>query len=309
MTAGRRGEVVHHGPPHRRDAEAQRWQAEALRDRPQGGGEAATAPARPLCDGPRVCDGAVTDAGTAAKPWSRSQRLGASAVGAVPRERIRRGFTLLELLVASMIFVVVAAAGYSLFHAGRNVSSRAEARAELFQTARAALSAIEKDLRAAVQSGSAFDTGLIGADGGSPEEPLDEIEFVAASGRPVGTSEETYGVEETEKRTDLVRRRYWVEEGGGLVRTTETVLTAPVIEEPEEDEIEEVAPDVVFLDLQYFQADWSESWNSQLRGRLPEAVEITVHVRAEWRGEEILEKFSLRVSLPMSMEPPQELPQ
>src|SRR5262249_27523163 len=79
----------------------------------------------------------------------------------------RRGFTLLELIVATSIFAIVIAATYSLFDSARGITTRAEFRSQLFQSARAALQAIENDLRGAVMLSSAYDTGFIGTNVGS----------------------------------------------------------------------------------------------------------------------------------------------
>ena len=62
----------------------------------------------------------------------------------------RKGFTLLELIVATVIFTIVIAAAYSLLDSARSLTTRAELRTQLFQTARVALQAVEDDLRGAV---------------------------------------------------------------------------------------------------------------------------------------------------------------
>ena len=110
----------------------------------------------------------------------------------------RRGFTLLELIVAMVIFSIVISAAYALFDAGRSVTTRAEFRTQLFQSARAALQTVEGDLRGAVMLGTPFDTGFIGATGGSEKEPMDKLEFVSVN-RYTGAA---YDVNKT---TDVVR--------------------------------------------------------------------------------------------------------
>ncbi|HKS17245.1 MAG TPA: type II secretion system protein, partial [Planctomycetota bacterium] len=54
----------------------------------------------------------------------------------------QRGFTLAELLVALVIFLIVVTASYALFDGGRQLAARGEYHAHRFQAARAAIRAI-----------------------------------------------------------------------------------------------------------------------------------------------------------------------
>ena len=225
----------------------------------------------------------------------------------------KTGFTLLELIVATAIFGMVVAAAYALFESSRSVSTRAEARAQLFQTARSALRAVEEDVRGAVMSGSAFDTGLLGTNGGTSDEPSDTLELVAVNAHVARFDEESEGLVLTEsprRRIDLSKVSYWVETGTtstkkGLCRERQEILTPVTVYERRDENVEEVAADVASLDLRYYDEDWKESWDSQERRKLPKAVEVTVQVRGEWRGEEILERFASRFYLPVGAETPE----
>jgi len=221
----------------------------------------------------------------------------------------RRGFTLLELIVAMVIFSIVISAAYALFDAGRSVTTRAEFRSQLFQTARAALQAVENDLRGAVKMGTAFDTGFIGTSGGSEKEPQDKLEFISVN-RHTATTYDVNKITDVVWGIDASKIYYSIEPDAkktphGFVREQPLELT-PVNGPVHRDEsVVEVAQDVVFIHFRYFDGtDWQTSWDSTQTGNLPKAVEVTVYVRGEWRDEEVIEPFMSRFYLPVGGETP-----
>lgn len=221
----------------------------------------------------------------------------------------RQGFTLLELIVALVIFTIVISAAYSLFDAGRSVTSRAEFRAQLFQTARAALTAVEEDLRGATMMSTPFDTGFIGTNGGSEKEPMDKLEFVSVN-RYTGASYDINKITDKVWGSDVSKVYYWIEQdtkktASGFVRERPVELT-PVSGPVHRDEsVGEIAKDVVFINFRYFDgSEWLESWDSTQTMKLPKAVEVTVYVRGEWRDEEVIEPFMSRFYLPVGGEQP-----
>lgn len=225
----------------------------------------------------------------------RTSRSAASASSAVS------GFTLLELAVATTIFAIVLSAAYALFESSRTVSVRAELRARLFQTARAALRAIEEDLRGAVLSASAFDTELVSTNRGTGDLPLDKIEIVAVNAHPPGRDD---------IRIDLSRVIYSVdEEASTLIRERETALTPPSGSRGGAGNIEDVAPDVVGLDFRFYDTAWRDSWDSTTQNKLPKAIEVSVVVRGFLRDEPVLERFQSRFYLPLGAETPERQPQ
>lgn len=219
------------------------------------------------------------------------------------------GFTLLELLVATAIFAVVIAAAYTLFDASRNLSSRAEFSAQLYQSARAALQTIEADLRGAVMPSTAFDTGFIGATSGSDKEPLDTLEFITVSRHTAMA----HDVNETDvvRGVDLSKVYYWIEtdltkKAHGLVRERPLELTPPNGPVRRDESVVEIAQDVVFLNFRYYDgSDWLDQWDSTQTHKLPKAVEVTVFVRGEWRDEEVLQPFTSRVYLAVGADTPE----
>lgn len=212
----------------------------------------------------------------------------------------RRGFTLLEMVVAIVIFTIVVSAAYALFESGRSVSLRGERRARLFQTARAVLAMIEADLRGAVLPGEDILTEFTGTDNADGDLPVDEIETLAIN---------LDGLVTEEPQSDRSIVRYWIDSERGLLRERDGVLSPPVVDierEEEEEDYEEVSADVIGLNLRYFdEGTWHDVWESEQERKLPQAVEVTIHVSDTWRGEELVETFTLRFHLTVGAETPE----
>jgi len=232
-----------------------------------------------------------------------------------PHTAIRSGITLLELIVATVIFSIVIAAAYTLLDSARNLTPRAELRAQLFQSARAALQAVEDDFRGAVMpvappsSSNPNDLGFIGTSAGSEKEPLDRIEFVSisrhtASQYDVNAADLVFGI-------DMARLSYWIEQdttkkAHGLVRERPKELNPVSGPVHREEDVMEISRDVAFLNLRYYDSgEWRDTWDSTQLRKLPKAIEVTVYVRGEWRGEDVLEPFTTRFYLPVGAETPE----
>lgn len=214
------------------------------------------------------------------------------------------GFTLLELIVAAGIFVVIAAACTALFDGSRRLVAGAEFKARLLQTARAALEAVEDDLRGATASGSVYDAGLIAVNGGSGEEARDRVELTSVFSGRARRSIEEFKDATIFRAADLARVTWWVEPEGklpyrGLVRERSAVLAPPETRTRRDEDVEEISRDVVGLDLRWYDTQWREEWDSTVSMSVPKAVEITVTVRGEYRGEERRERFTTRIYLPL----------
>ncbi len=223
----------------------------------------------------------------------------------------RRGFTLLELVVATSIFAIVIAATYSLFDSARGITTRAEFRAQLFQSARAALQAIEDDLKGAVMLNTAFDSGFIGTNVGSEKEPLDKLEFVSVN-RYTGAPYDVYATDPVVRGIDVSKVYYWIEQDEkrkvhGLVREKPRELTPPNGPVHREEDCVAIADDVVFLNFRFYDGtQWLDQWDSTQTRNLPKAVEVTVHVSGDWRGETLTEPFTSRFYLPVGAETPEK---
>ena len=88
----------------------------------------------------------------------------------------RKGFTLVELLVAMTVFSVVMTAVYTAFHTGARVWRYGEENMQMFQDARVALTLVSRELRCAFpEAGHLF----YGEDDRSGDKDNDRIEFFA----------------------------------------------------------------------------------------------------------------------------------
>jgi len=231
----------------------------------------------------------------------------------------RKGFTLLELIVATVIFTIVIAAAYSLLDSARSLTTRAELRAQLFQSARVALQAVEDDFRGAVMpvvpptSSTPNDLSFIGTSVGSEKEPLDRLEFVSVSRHTAAPYD--VNVVDVVRGSDVARISYWIEpdtmkKAHGLVRERPVELNPVSGPVHREEDVTEISRDVAFLNLRYYDSgEWRDTWDSSQVRKLPKAIEVTVHIRGEWRGEEVLEPFTTRFYLPVGAETPERQPQ
>lgn len=215
-----------------------------------------------------------------------------------------RGFTLLELIIATMIFVIVLGAAYALFDSSHEISRQAEFRASLLQEARTALRTIREDLQGAYGSASLYDTGLIGSQGGSDAQPLYKLDLVSVNNRTrsAGAGE-----------IDVTRTAYSIDEESsteqkGLVRRKTKQLLHLTTVQREDEGLEEVAPNVVYVKFRYYDAGWTEVWDSTRSGKLPTAIEVTVHVKGIFKDREVIEKFTDKIYLPMAAETPAKTP-
>jgi prepilin-type N-terminal cleavage/methylation domain-containing protein len=225
----------------------------------------------------------------------------------------RSGFTLVELIVATAIFALVLSAAWSLFDSGRHLTARSEARSQLLQTARMAMKAIEDDLRGAFMPSAPYDTGFIGTSTGSVDQPLDTLQFITVNTNtmPRSLKADTAAQPILTPKIDMGQVTYWVEPdplrpAHGLVRYRQPLLTAVAGTTMKNEDVEEVAPDVVYVKFRYYDTDWEDSWDTTQTAGLPNAVEVTLHVQGEWRGEKYVEKFTSRLYLRVGAEQPKK---
>ncbi len=213
----------------------------------------------------------------------------------------------MELIVAMVIFGVIAGACWALLDAGHGVSKRGQYYAARMQTARAAIRAIEQDLRGIYSGTSTYDIGLVATSAGTDEKPLDTLAIVTFANQPPGVAKADATFD---REMDLIKITYSIDEDSrtdqeGLVRERLKRITESITVKEPGLYIDEIARDVIYVNFRYYDGgSWLDTWDSTLSGTVPKMIEATVHVRNEWRGTEEIEKFTTRVWLPIAATAP-----
>ena len=225
---------------------------------------------------------------------------------------MRKGFTLVEVLAALTIFLVIVSASYALFEGGRGMAAHGELESRRHQQARAALRAIEADIKGLFATETAFKVPLVGKNGGTPEKPSDTLEFAAVNHAPPLATPVTSAINTTPRESDISRVSFAIDEEAstieaGLVRRRTKLMTdLSTVKDPNAG-LEEIATDVAGLDFRFWDGSaWAETWDSTTTGDLPKIVEATVHVRATLRGVEDTQKFMTRIFLPVAAATPKK---
>jgi general secretion pathway protein J len=216
---------------------------------------------------------------------------------------MKRGFTLLELIVAMVLFSLVMSAAYALFDSGQSLSSDAQKVSAVQQEVRFVFETMRRDLQGTIGVGSYSESAVyqfLGTNEGTEEEPLDEVRFLAMNRETVSSSA---------PESDLGLTRYYLiaEEEDiaqkGLVRIKNSDLFS-AFEVEEEEEAQELGPQVVFFGLRYYDGnDWQDSWDSTLSLTLPQAVEVTLSLLVPG-SEDDIQSFTGKIFLPVAAETP-----
>jgi type II secretion system protein J len=186
-----------------------------------------------------------------------------------------RGFTLLEVLVATAILSIVCAAVYTSYIS--NVESIRSGRSggEIRQVARIVLDLMERDLESAIDRapglGGAQRLGMIARNGTLDGKAADRIDFTTLTHIPARRAD---------PQTDLCTVGYRLEkgEGGGLVlyrRDNGTPGEDILLGGREEELTDRVTGlDLVYLDSHGRTSDEWDSFNQSLKDRLPTQIRI-----------------------------------
>ncbi|MCK5557449.1 MAG: prepilin-type N-terminal cleavage/methylation domain-containing protein, partial [Candidatus Hydrogenedentes bacterium] len=224
----------------------------------------------------------------------------------------RKGFTLIEILVAMTIFSVVMTAVYAGFNTGVKVWKRGERDMQAFRDARVMLALMSRELRCAFpEAGHLF----YGEDKRSGKRSTDRIEFFTV--RPPLQPGKGYVPR-------ILKIAYYVKPargGRGYVLEREEQIVAGRIpakkQEADKNERQEqikmerawrciIAADVDWLDFQY---SWGKEWRPSCRQGfgLPAVVRIALEFQGEGKGA-VRRRFDTAVNIPLGPgeEPPRK---
>ena len=199
----------------------------------------------------------------------------------------RRGFTLVELLVALAVAGVVALAAQQVLAAALDARARSRTQRELALSAAARRAALESWLRAATLS--VPDAPFIGRPGGDAVWPADELTFVVADAGALYPGPH--------------RIRVWLGRGPAAAASGLIVELLPLPAGLAPADTLVLAPAAARLRIRYLDAPgvWVDAWDSEAAGRLPLAVELriaTVPGVAVPHGEELMFAPEMVVPIP-----------
>lgn len=164
-----------------------------------------------------------------------------------------QGFTLVEMLIASVILSLVISTVYFTYRTALNNSRKLQAKIELYQNAQAALDTICSDLRGAFSY-------LKGN--------KDQITFTTSY---VGPHVET-------RKIGMAVVKYYLRDG---LLQEEKLPEGLVKGLPTEAHNTLVTPLVTGLDFSYFtDGQWSNEWDSEISRKLPQSVKVSVRVKS-----------------------------
>jgi len=195
--------------------------------------------------------------------------------------RRRRGFTLVEILLASMVAALVAAAGAGALRATVRNREKVERRQEVFRSLRRAAEQVRRDLGNLYRAGSAQDQKFVGSSEERGGTVRSRIVFYTVSGtkaRLAKPESDVYEVEyflEQRAGCNVLFRRQWPnpsegEKAGGVVTL--------------------VAEHIVGFEVRYQDGqDWATQWPEEM-DRLPGLMSVTLVSALESGGGDVAEE-------------------
>jgi len=236
-----------------------------------------------------------------------------------PSDTAQRGFTLLEILVATAILGIVLTAVYGVLSRALYAKSHAEERADLYAAGRETVLKMADELEGALPPNPLGNIGFIGVTG-NDRVPTDAVQFdvvmrrmqSGAKGRG-GRALVSYSLDALKDTPNLY-----------ALRRQEQLLTDPAVDDQSADDTGNAAADtpppaasaaylidrVAGLRLRYLDpqtGEWSDSWDTtavapgqQGPPGLPGAIEITLFL-ADGQGG--VHDFGTIVDLPLAVLP------
>ena len=213
-------------------------------------------------------------------------------------KRATHGFTLIEILVASLASALILVAVYGVFQ--RAVKSRDHATARIHQALQRerAASILRNDLRNAYLSGGVLANTLEGGAQSQKSHFPGSLRFTATTGRD--RPDEAYGdVQQVEYYLSDARSASSNDNTGTLVRalTRDLLATVPPVAREEQ-----ILSGVQTFEVAFFDGnDWQPSWQvTDTAPALPQAVRIRIQQAAP--SEQIPTPTPLEILVPLTTE-------
>lgn len=200
----------------------------------------------------------------------------------------QNGFTIIEVLISMVIVAMILTIVYAAFTAGSRACQHGSERAQIFHTARIAM----QDIISSVENleyGTTNYLSFIGKQSSS-----------SVNGESVGNDTLTLATLTQPTKIDdrwqagRARVRYQInrkaESLGDDAVAEPAIALEKLVSRVNDEDLEdaytlELSRDVVGISLRYFdESDYQDNWDSEIKERLPEFVEITLYVR---EGENI----------------------
>jgi len=188
----------------------------------------------------------------------------------------RRGFTLVEMLIAMMVLATVLTIAYRVFSSSYRALHQVDPDRDPFQTARIVLDRMTEEIQSAYYRPGLSHTGFLGKDGLNDEAPSDSLTFSCmANFYWIKTIE---GINES----DFLTISYTLvddEEERMLMRAQDPNFR-PFGEDTENPDTEkrgvhQLTDRIWGIDIHYFDGEeWIEEWNTEEKEGLPQAVEV-----------------------------------
>jgi general secretion pathway protein J len=195
----------------------------------------------------------------------------------------KRGFTLLEVLIAMTILAIVLVIAYRVFSSSYAALHRVDPQRDPFQTARVILDRMAEELQSAYYRPGLSYTGFLGEDDIQGDAPGDSLIFSSLAN--------FYWIKSVEgiNESDFLKIAYLLvedQEEQILIRAQDPSFSP--FEESAEDlgtsdrGVHQLTDEVWGVDFRYLDGEeWLEEWNAEDRQKIPDAVEVTLILETE----------------------------
>jgi type II secretion system protein J len=213
------------------------------------------------------------------------------------RRRVRQGFTLVEMLVAIVIFIIFLGSIYGVYSAAQVSMAKAEESEEVFQTGRVLMARLAAEVISAYPMPGTENTGFVGEDTGNADAEREQ-DILTLLTTAHGTTDEL-------PAGDLIQLRYRMDDPA-LNETPGLYLElrrTPGLElEDAQPEAQLLSPRVVSFNVRYWTAEGEEQAEWPDGPTLPAAVMIELAVQSDQPGAKSV-AFAEMVNLALATKP------